>query len=184
MTIKNLMSLIRNASKPLFFGIAKMFIFHIIIGTRKKWRQATNVVISRLMKLPMHRAEARPVGLILLPPDLLICSMFEQYFLTVDLMRGFERLLRRYPQMLVLSDVKIKRHSIDSVVFFTREELQNNGCDALVRRCIRRAYLTRLSRNEIIIDRCSSCRTSRSYEKFCKRIFAVDHRSQSNRIEE
>lgn len=136
---------------------------------RRKWQVLANFSMSYLMDLPKHRAEARAVGPLLVPPTSEVCEAFSKFFKSTELMPAYERLLRRHPPLLILSGVRISWHSLDSVVFFTMHELRSAGCEAILRRCILRSYMARISRYGIIIDKFNSKMVLTSFEKYCSR---------------
>ena len=95
-----------------------------------------------------------------------IQTKFLEFFNTHAIHQKLLKLLAEYPQTLVFCDISIKMHGLESVVFCTSKELDENGCESLLRRCFYRAFNAKVTRRRIIVDHFTQARVRHIFEKY------------------
>lgn len=117
------------------------------------------------MNIDQCQAESVKIGPISIYAPEAIQERFFEYFDSHDICQKLLELLEEYPQTLVFCDISIKMHSLESVVFCTLKELDKNGCEGLLRRCLYRAFNAKVTRRGIIVDHFTQARVRRMFEK-------------------
>jgi hypothetical protein len=134
---------------------------------REKIVRITSGWIESLMEVEKCRASASKSGLIQIHSSLEIKASFDDYFRDHDLDDKILKLLVDFPQLLIFTDITIKRHGLDSIVFSSKKELEMTGCEEIILRCALRAFNAKIKARGIeILSWKTQSRVSRIFSRF------------------